>query len=323
MADLVALAGGKDEPASRGQLILVSAFALAVIFLALAVVVNSAIFTENLATRSENVESTEALDYRHSIEQSVGDLIGYVNEYNATSNTTLRQNLSAETQNLTVYTGIQQVERGAAVSLGLLDTTNGTRIFQNSNSEFTSNESNDDWTLAESVSNTRAFKIRDASVDDNFTVIANDTTSSDPEWEMVLDGNTEEVVVTRDGFPSEVCSPSGEIESVDVTGATVNGEVCPALIDTKSGDSLRFASGISGGYAIEFEDGDEIEGNYSLVVDNASTAAIRDDDYAKIGGPGNGPYATPAVYSARVAMDYETPRLEYQTEIVATPGEST
>jgi hypothetical protein len=320
VADLVALTDRKDESASRGQLILVSAFALAVIFLALAVIVNSAIFTQNLATRSENVEATEALDYRHSIEQSVGDLIGYVNEYNATSDTALRQNLSAETQNLTVYTGIQQVERGVAVSLGLLDTTNGTRIFQNSNSEFASNESNDDWTLAESVSNTRAFEIQVTNINNEFTVIANDTSTPSVEWEMELDDD--EVTVTRDGNTSD-CEIDEDIESVDVTGATVNGEVCPALIDTRSGDSLRFAAGISGDYAVEFEDGDEIEGNYSLVVDNASTAAIRDNDYAKIGGPGNGPYATPAVYSARVAMDYETPRLEYQTEIVAAPGEST
>mgnify|MGYP006287298579 CR=1 FL=1 len=319
MADLSELVGREDGATSRGQLILVSAFALAVIFLALAVVVNSAIFTENLATRSENVESTEALDYRHSIEQSVGDLIGYVNEYNATSDTALRQNLSAETENLTVYTGIQQVERGAAVSLGLLDTTNGTRIFQSSSSEFRNNESDADWTVAESVSNTRAFKIQVTTINNDFTVVANDTSNPSSEWRMVLDDD--EVTVTRDGNTSD-CEVDGDIESVDVTGATVNGEVCPALIDTKDGDSLQFAAGISGDYAVEFEDSDEIEGNYSLVVDNASTAAIRDDDYATIGGPGDGPYATPAVYSARVAMDYETPRLEYQTEIVAAPGES-
>ena len=323
MADLSALAGREDGPASRGQLILVSAFALAVIFLALAVVVNSAIFTENLATRSENVESTEALDYRHAVEQSVGELLGYVNEYNATSNTTLGRNLSGEIRNLTVYTGIQQVEQGAAVSLELLGTANGTRIFQNSSSEFTNNESDADWTVAESVSNTRAFEIRASDVDDNFTVVANDTSTPSAEWEMVLDGDDDEVIVTRDGFPSERCELDDDIETVDVTGATVNGEVCPALIDTVDGNSLRFAAGIGGDYAIEFVGGNEIEGNYSLVVDNASTAAIRDDDYASIAGPGDGPYATPAIYSARIALDYETARLEYQTEIVAEPGEST
>ncbi|MEF8907354.1 MAG: hypothetical protein V5A13_05805, partial [Haloarculaceae archaeon] len=55
---------GTDPDRDRGQIILVTAFALAVAFVALSVVINGAIFTQNLATRGDTAGGGDALQQR-------------------------------------------------------------------------------------------------------------------------------------------------------------------------------------------------------------------------------------------------------------------
>jgi len=306
-----------DRRSGRAQLILVTAFALAAIFLGLAIIVNSAIFTENLATRSENVDSTEALEYRHSTTQVVGKVIGYANEFNSTSETTIWRNVSSGIGEINDYSGIQQSRDGAAVALELDSATNGSRIFQTDRTSFESNDTAEDWTLATNVDNTRAFEINVSSISGKFFVLANDTTSLTPEWVAAI--NATAVVVSRPSGAGDACSVSA-VETVDLTRARINGEPCPALRDDRTGSSLQFATGAGDGYAIEFENADEITGNYSLIVDNR-TLDSTNDNYAAVGGPGDGPQVTPAMYSAVVAIQYQTPEIEYQTLVRVAPGE--
>jgi hypothetical protein len=113
MADLATLLSDRHSH-SRGQLILLTAFALGAIFLGLALIANSAIFTENLATRNENVESTDALEYRYSVTQATGEIVAFANEYNHTSHDEITANVEQGIRDMSAYTGIQQVERGDA-----------------------------------------------------------------------------------------------------------------------------------------------------------------------------------------------------------------
>ncbi|WP_336327733.1 hypothetical protein [Halovenus sp. HT40] len=312
MADLSS--GQRD----RGQLILVTAFALAAIFLGLAIIVNSAIFTENLATRSENVDSTKALEYRHGVTQFTGEVIGFANENNATTNETIRRNVTDGIRDINDYTGIQQAQRGTGIALELDSSTNGSRIFQSDAGTFENNETTADWTLATDVTRTRAFEINVTTHSTgDFTVAVEDTDSSD-EWDLTISNST--VTVDRSGISTESCSV-GTVETVDVTAATVNGEVCPALQDTEAGEDLYFAAGIDDEYEINFENADNIEGTYSLVVDNASLDGSTNDNYAEVDGPGSGARVTPAMYSAILDFEYETPEVEYETDVRVAPGE--
>ncbi len=315
MADLIP---GDDRRSDRAQLILITAFALAAIFLGLAIIVNSAIFTENLATRSENVDSTEALEYRHSTTQVVGNVIGYANKFNSTGSTPdpVWRNVSRSIGELNDYTGIQQSQSGAAVALEFDSTTNGSRIFQTDGTDFTANGSSGDWTLATDVEQTRAFEINVSSFPGNdFAVVVNGT----DEWRAEIDSSG--VEVERSNGASESCSVTPEI--IDLTGGTVNGESCPALIDTTTGEPLHFGVGVIGDYAIEFENPGDIDGDYSLVVDNSTSGlkAVNNDNYADDSSPGDNPQVTPAMYSAVVEMQYQTPELEYVTLVRVAPGE--
>ena len=319
MADLSAL--GQHDRSDRAQLILVTAFALAAIFLGLAIIVNSAIFTENLATRSENVESTEALEYRQSVAQFTAGVVEYANENNATNEEDIWRNVSDGIRELNEYNGIQQAQNGAAIALEFNNSENGSRIFQTDGTSFESNSTSGtpDWTLATDVDRTRAFEINASSISGTFHVIANDT--SDPATEWVAEINGTAVEVTRPGGGTDACTV-GSVETVDLTNAQVNGTACPALRDTTTGESLQFAVGVGDGYAIEFENPDIIEGNYNLVVDNTSLDANTNDNYRESDEPGNGPRVTPAMYSATVELQYETPRVEYRTLVRVAPGES-
>ena len=57
---------------NRGQLVLLSGLVLATIFVALVLILNSAIYTENLATRNDGVPTTDAIEYRENTRQGSG-----------------------------------------------------------------------------------------------------------------------------------------------------------------------------------------------------------------------------------------------------------
>lgn len=317
MADL----SRETRAVDRGQLILVTAFALAAIFLGLAIIVNSAIFTENLATRSENVESTEALEYRHEVTQFTGNLVEFANENNNSNEESIWRNVNDGIQDLNDYSGIQQARSGEAIALSLDSSTNGSRIFQTDASAFESNESSGEWTLATEITRTRAFEINASGFNssEDFAIVANDTDNvGNDEWKLTISSST--LTVDRSSGDSDSCSV-GTVETVDVTAATVNGEVCPALQNTKDGEDLHFAAGIDNEYEIRFENPSDIEGTYRLVVDNKTINPSTNDNYAESGDPGSGPHVTPAMYSATVRLEYETPGLKYETDVRVAPGE--
>ena len=58
-------AGSTED--DRGQLVLVAGLALAVVLLALVLLANTAIYTENLATREDGVGERDVLGYRASV----------------------------------------------------------------------------------------------------------------------------------------------------------------------------------------------------------------------------------------------------------------
>jgi len=328
VADLIGRCRSEDtDTRTRGQIILVTAFALAVTLLGLAIIVNSAIFTENLATRSENVDANEALDYRNGVTQYVGDVITDVNENDTSRNhDDIARNVSSQLESSRELTGIQQIETGNAVAFEQIGTENGTRIFQENESDFTSNNSDDDWLLAEDVSQTRAFEINVTATNvtlNDFSVVVNDTsTGTADDWTMTV--SESEVTVETDG-ETESCSASGLLGTgmfdtpfvIDVTGATVAGEACPALVDTENGDPMHFATGIDE-YNVSFENGDDIQGTYSLVVDEENLGTV-DDNYAN--NASDEPFETDAMYSTSLTLTYETAQLEYETNVTVAPGE--
>jgi len=314
----------------RGQIILIAALALAVTFIGLALVVNSAIYTQNLASRGEIAGSNDALEMRAMVETNVGQGVTAANRYNHSNQTTLETGVRESIRTVSTQTERQRVTSGTLVNVTLVGApTNGTRIAQNDTSTFISNASNSTWTVRERVTRpgdgtnaTRQFVINATELPENstnaFIVVANGT-GGNPKWTMEIWG----AVGPSGRVNVSVNAPSGGTQKcavpiekpyahIDVTSGTVQGDPCLAL----QGGSFdgRFAHGVGDEYNISYESGDQIEGNYSMVVRDSTPANTLDTAPAS-------PFSTTAIYNATVQYSYATSNLRYEAKIRVAPGE--
>ncbi|MXR52212.1 hypothetical protein GRX03_11440 [Halovenus sp. WSH3] len=310
MADLI-----PGEDGRRGQIVLLSAFILAVAFVALALVVNSAIFTENLATRDDVPGSQDALEYRYEVTRTVGAAVAGINDDPDRS----PSEITAAVREINRRSGTDQSVLGQSVVIEYESHDLGTRLAQDSAGQFTDANGDTDWTLAGTVhARNVVFNVTSQSAlrsSNPFTFVAGD--GSD-EWRMNISEDGGNVTV-------EVETPAGERESctrdlpeqftVDVTAGTIDGEPCYALIQQTSGERMHFATGLGDAYDIEIRNGDAIEGTYSMIVNSTSVSGGQYDSYP------DDPYTAEAIYSVRVNYEFFTSQVGYQTEIVVAPGE--
>ncbi|EMA01473.1 hypothetical protein SAMN05443574_112117 [Haloarcula vallismortis] len=313
----------------QGQIILIAALALAVTFIGLALVVNSAIYTQNLASRGEVAGSNDALEMRAMVETNVGQGIVAANRYNYSSQTALETSLRESMGTVSTQTERQRVTSGALVNATLTGSpTYGTRIAQNDTSQFQSNGAAGNWTVRERVTRpgdgtnaTRRFVINATEIPtdsaDAFAVTANGT-SGGPNWTMRVwgdvgpSGTVNVEVDTPSGIQTCVVSIEEPYAHIDVTGGTVQGEPCLAL----QGGSFdgRFAHGVGDEYNITYESGNMTRGNYSMVVLNGDSAGT-------VNTAPPSPFETTAIYNATVRYRYDTSNLQYEVKIRVAPGE--
>lgn len=327
MARLAGFRGGRPEGRrdERGQLLLLAAFALAVTFVALALVVNSAIYTENLASRGEGGARGDALSARHAVETELGGVVETLNVHGPDGWSELRDAMDGAVENTTRFAGRQQAAQGRYLNVSAVGHARGTRIADETpgGSTFEGTDGADQWQVA-STNATRAFVLnvsRTSVGSDTFGGPRSDefevnVTSGTDSWLVNLsdDGGTFTVGVREPGGATATCaapSGSGNVE-VDLTAGTVGGAECPAL---------SFASGVPRPYDIEFNNSQVVVGNYSLVVNGTDYNATALESGPTAGDTGD-PYATPALYSATVRYRYDAPTVHYETDVRIAPGES-
>jgi len=321
----------------RGQILLLAALFLSATFVVLALIVNSAIFAENLSTRNDVAGSQEALEYRAEVAENTGDILTYFNTNLDTNYATLRARVAGDVGNISQRSGLQQSTTGAVVSVRYRDDTKGSRIAQDNASRNLTSVNNDaDWTVATDTNQTRKVQFNFSHVDEG--VISPFTTpatfrmrldNGSAAWELELQRqktatvpqNEVDVRVTTPSGASATCvgtQPLGTSESltIDLVEATVDGEFCRALSRQADGTPMWLGTGLDTEYDIEFDNGDAFNGTYSMVVDGTpETSNLRGNKN------GDEPYFTNALYSVRLAYTYYTSAVGYETDIRVAPGE--
>lgn len=142
---------GRDE---RGQLIVVAALLIAVLFVGLALVLNSAIYAENLASRSTSEAGLcSPSDFQQNLRNEFVELIDRTNaRVETTDHGQLSSTLEAD---LDEYGGVitrECTQRGSWADFGVEDEQNGTRLRQtNESRDFTDKNGNWNWTLTSGV----------------------------------------------------------------------------------------------------------------------------------------------------------------------------
>ncbi|MDS0282983.1 DUF7261 family protein [Haloarcula onubensis] len=326
----------------RGQIILVAAFALAVIFVAMALIVNSAIFTENLASRGETAGSEGALSMRADVAAGVGAGVEAANRNNHSSDSALTDAVRTSVGDISLQTGRQSARSGRVVDVAYQSSRSGERIYQSDGTAFSNETGTAAYVVAAGVSRvdgangTRAFEIEadTISATDNstaFEIRAQEsglTSGNENSWRArvwnVTGSDTVHVrTLKNDGGSTvvedcEVTKDSpGPAVTIDVTGGTIDGEGCDALATAPDGESFHFSAGTgvgtTGSYDLSFANADKISGDFSLVV--------HDDGLLSLPSLGPSLESSPALYDVTVRYTHYTADLRYETDVRVAPGE--
>ena len=312
----------RSPRSGRGQLILVTGLLVAVAMVALVLLLNTAIYTENLASRGADQSGREAVEYRSTVVRAVGELVDAENDREHGSWGTVEANVLDGIDRIDNFTSRNYATGGTIVwinqSTASLTTTEGRLVRQSDPGPF-QNESgtSDDWRLASGVDDDEVRDVRlnvtrgslEPAVGDGFNVYLDDGTDT---WQAyVYDSGTEVVVATSidGGGPTDVCSVAASEATVDLTRGTIDGEPCPGL---------NWAEGLGSDYDVEFHNGENASGTYDATVD-VTGASI---DSANVdAAPSTTVYAVPAVYSVSFEIYYESRTLTYRSNVRVAPGE--
>lgn len=308
----------------RAQLILITGLTLAVILVAVVLILNTVIYTENLATRGVDAGGGEAIDFRDGAVEDVTEIM-YREHRNESGGNDVRPEFDASVDAYASATADLRARDGVIADVAVRDTVNGFFIAQDGPDgggvrEMTSDSGDANWTVAGDVDRTRDYRmtVDSASLDgsDSFTVVAN---RSNETWTMSLSNDADDaidVTVTNgtDTVSETFNHDAGENVTIDVTGGTVDGEPFPALVWA---ENVQTETG--GEYDVRYEHGDAAAGTYHLVVEPDGSTASLDTEASE--DRSSEPYVVKGVYSAEVEVYHRTPELEYGDVVRVAPGE--
>lgn len=317
MADVTASIAGRE--ASRGQLILVGGVVVAFGLLALVLLLNTALFAQNIATRGIGPGPDRAADHRALADDAADRVLRHEEriEYGtwaaAADNTTRtigRVDATVRARHLQQY--------GAIARIGVSSLRRGAVLVQTESRNFTAGGVNvdaDDWDLVRSTDGIRNFSM---------TVEANGTTSRSSR------GNFTVEVEDADGdtWTAEVYTVGGAVE-VRTGTTTCTSDAAVATINWTAGDfagcSFPFAvdgagTALDGPYDVRFRNGSNATGTYHVVVsDTDGDRVVESNLFAILSG--DSPRRYVAVYAAVVDVRYEGATTAYETHLRAAPGE--
>lgn len=289
-------------------MLLVAALGLAVAFVALALVLNAVVFTENLATRNPD-PADDALAYEGAVTEGVGGLLAETNRHNdtdyATLESTLQDGIVAWDRNASRLVAAD----GTLASVELNDTTRGTRIVQNSSSEFTANGSGDSpWTLAGNVSDIRRF-----------VVVANPGSTSPVSFNISDDDNDYWRVdiekATGGGTNVTVVDDGSVVANETHPNATVVVDLTEGAVNESAVENWTFAAGVDAPSTINVTGGTRATGRYQVFVD---------EEYDDLATEAPTPTSAirPAIYSATVDVTVHRSSVTYESPVVLAPEDA-
>lgn len=237
----------RDGDGDRGQMILLMGVVLAVMFVALALLVNAAIYTDNVATRGGD-PAGEALEYQNGVVDSTEGLIEAENDAgNATAD-----DVRPALENISRYHRQYHLRRGAATNTSF-NISEGRNISEVNANGF------EDW-------NATANTVRGFVMHININNMSNNST-----FEVILP--TQDVQVNRTGKSSivieddsggELCSYSGtDPVRFNITNSSLSGESCgfnTSQFDDGGNIGIDKETNGAGGYEALIESDAEISG---------------------------------------------------------------
>jgi len=311
---------GRRRGDDRGQLLLVGSLALAVVFVSLALLLNTAIYTGNLATRDAGVDAGPAVEYVSESRSAGVDAVASVNRRNNTSAADLTRAFDATMTRWDDLAAHHRAVAGDVTAVDVAGVTNGTRIQQDDASrDFTNASGAENWSVASGVSDVRSVRLTvdgavladspsDFVADEVFHINVTDDDGTRSAY--VYDTGSGPEVRVVDGGTATTCSAGSapdETVVVDVSNASVGGAPCPALggLDDTAGTA-----------SVDYRDAGAAGGTYTMVVDEPPSNL----SLSGLNAAGSGsPYWTYAIHSAELTVTYRTDELDYEATVGVVP----
>lgn len=316
LPDREALFGDGVDGSDRGQLLLVAGLVMAVSLVVLVVLLNSTIYSENVATRGIESADGEALEVRSTAVGGTGELLDATNRAGPSGHGDAEATVRAGVADLDEELARSYAERGGVARVELVGTENGSRIA----TALAAADPNA-TTLAADVDRTRGFvfaadptgltETDAANADtDAFHVDLNESAGGSRQVYVYngTDGNVTVAVGEDGGEPSARCSvpPDGRDRVVvDFTAERLGSQPCPGIWPS----SLVAPSDA---YAIDLMNASEAAGSVTVTARPRSGATVTTDLDA---------VRQPATYEATINLWYRTADLRFETAVRVAPGE--
>jgi hypothetical protein len=295
----------------RGQLFVVGASALAVIVLAVAVLLNSSVYTATIAAHNSEAEVEEPRTFIREAEIGANRIMSYVNNNNNSSYSTLESNFTVGVSNWSTVANHHNALEANGVRVSAAGVTSGTRISQSTwKRSFRNDSGAANWTLGTHLHGVRQFRM-------NLSVSALRNNSSVTSRAQYRNSSYFRVSITPNGGathriyiyrnqPSDrvllrVESPSGLSTSCSAA-VNANGRVTlhltNGLIDRAQCFPLTFLQDPSVPFRLRYVRGDAIGGSYDLYL-NETISGVNDEDFDT-----PPPRVDRAIYEADLAVSY-------------------
>jgi hypothetical protein len=320
MADLSPRRGDGDD---RGQLLLVAGFAIAVTIVALVLLLNTAIYTENLATRDVDTGSSEALAYRDTVDDELWTVVSdaALNGGDETDRSAVEGNVTARIDRFENYSSRHTLADGAATAVDVVAFHEGRRVRQTDPTRnLTDGTGDPGWEMASDVEGVERFDLNTTGglyttsdpANDSFRVDVVGGDGSGDRWSLyVYNDTTDDPTVAvkngSDAAPTVVCADlvSDDPPRVGLRAGTVNGAGC---------DAIDFAAGTTPPYEVSVTYGNRSRGTYDTVLNTTAVDGSLDDT-----APLDSPYWVPVVYGLDTNVTYQSSTLTYRSRVGVPP----
>lgn len=304
-----------DQRDCRGQLLLVAALGLAVAFVTLALVLNAVVFTENLATRNHG-QTDSVVGYERAVDDAASGLLAETNAHNASDYDALQEALAANVATWDGNASILVASGGHVTVATVASASNGTRVLQADEGNFTNASDATAWQAAASVSATRRFHVV-ATPTNGSTPLTWNVTDGTAVWEVQVTENASntsetDVVVRNATTELSLTTVAADTASVDLTEGTVNGTRVP---------NWTFAADVGATYDIHVDNAASADGRYVFVVDAEESpfrASLPPGTYNSSSSDAY-PKTTPALFSATVDVTVRNSRVTYESTVTVAP----
>lgn len=303
--------GGRTP--ARAQLVLVGSIAIAVVLIGLTVILNSAVFTENVAGGSSVEVTGDIAEFDREAVRNVRSLALRVNHGTAyTSESAVAADVDENVSHYSHLLGESYADTGSVyVNVSLEDVDEyGDRMVQRQDSNF----SDDDppsppptWTAIDGpfelgwlVTN---FDVENVSRTDTFYVSLTNTTGTELNVSVSRDSNNRLLVNSSVGgshVSNVTCDPQNGRVLLDVAGGT-----------SYTGDCTFNSTGyLDPPYdRLRFVNGDAVQGKYDVVVNESSSTGVGNAcNVAAVSFP----CISDVVWSVNVTTSYQTGSIEYE-----------